>query len=174
MTTKGADLFVSDAGPEVSVRTSRDFATSEVMLEPLYASDIEQLEGATGELRAQGKTLRGRLRRQGAAFMLLQERAQVPVTPSKGEPSPAPVPVVTAAPVAPPVPVVAPVPAPSGDSASQADGPSPPDIDVLDAAVTVSRFIRGETGVDLEAAKRAYMVVGRFIAERDRQARARK
>jgi hypothetical protein len=183
---KGVDVFVSDAGPEVSVRTSRDFATSAVIVEPVYASDMEDLEGATGELRAQGQTLRGRIRRHGSAFVLVQEQppvAQVTPKPAAAPPPAAVVapippaaasPVVPAAPVAPAAPATPGVVTPSAAPAPHVDTPAPPDLQVLDAAVLLSRFVRGEPGVALDAVKGAHAVIGRFISERERQAKPRK
>jgi hypothetical protein len=48
------------------------------------------------------------------------------------------------------------------------------DSEVLAAADTVSRFVAGDRDVPLKAARRAHTVIGGFLAERERQARARK
>lgn len=178
MNAKGAELFMTDTGTEVSVRTSRDVSTGALMIEPLYASDIEVLEGATGELHAQGGTLRGTLRRNGGAFVLASEPAPDPVRVraprAKRQPRPLADPVVPAA--AEPDPVPSP---PAAEAAMPAAPPVPdaattPDAEVLSAAVTVSRFVRGERDVPVKAARQAHAVIGRFIADQERQARARK
>ena len=98
MNPKDADLFVTDAGIEVSVRASRDLSTNALTIEPLYATDIELLDGATGELRARGETLRGRVRRKGVAFVLTAEQPRTRLKGKKREMAP---------PVVPEIPVVA-------------------------------------------------------------------
>jgi len=158
---KDADLFVTDAGTEVSVRTSRGISTDALTIEPLYATDIELLDGATGELHAQGETLRGRVRRKGVAFVLASEQPRTRVKGKKREAAPPAVPVV---------PIRA---TPSADPVRQASTSATSNAGALEAADTVSRFVRGERDVPLKAARRAHTVIGRFIAERERQARAR-
>lgn len=158
MTLKGADLFVTTAGTEVSVRTSRDNSTNTVMIEPLYASDIELLDGAKGELHAQGETLRGTLRRNGGAFVLAAESPRTRAEHRETESTSA-IPAASTAAAA---------PTPQGKkSAKPAAG------ELEDAADTVSRFVRGEGGMALKAVRRAHTAIGRFIAERERQARQR-
>ena len=162
MNSKDADLFVTDAGTEVSVRASRDVSTDDLTIEPLYATDIELLDGATGELRAQGETLRGRIRRKGVALVFASEQPRARVKGKTRE----------ATPSAPPV-----IPAgakPSADPVRQASTSATSDDGAREAADTVSRFVRGERDVPLKAVRQAHTVIGRFIAERERQARARR
>jgi cell envelope opacity-associated protein A len=161
MNPKRADLFVSDAGTEVSVRTSRNISTGALMIEPLYATDIELLDGATGELQAEGVTLRGTLRRTGNSFVLDSEQSRTPVRPKKRPKAPSAVPVV---------PIAAARPT---DPESQVTTSAASDAEALAAADTLRRFVRGERGVPLKAARRAYELIGGFIAERERRARAR-
>ena len=162
MNPKSAERFVTPDGTEVSVRTSRDIATDALMIEPLYATDIELLDGATGELHAQGQTLRGTLRRNGGVFMFDSAQPRPRVTRKRRETTPSAVPV---API---------VETPEAEPVKQADQSTTSDADALEAADTLVRFVRGERGVALKAAQRAQAVIGRFIAERERQARARK
>ena len=162
MNPKGADRFVTDAGIEVSVRTSRDISTDALTIEPLYATDIELLDGATGELHAQGETLRGRVRRKGVAFVLASEQPRTRVKGRKKEVAP---------PAVPAIPVVA---TPTADRVRQASTSTTSNAGALEAADTVLRFVRGERDVPLKAVRRAHSVIGRFIAERERQARPRK
>jgi hypothetical protein len=158
---KGTDLFVTDAGTEVSVRTSRETSTNALTIEPLYATDIELLDGATGELHAQGETLRGRVRRKGAAFVLVPEQPRTRVKSKKREVAPPAVPVMPVAATA------------SADPVRQASASATSNAGALEAADTVSRFVRGERDVPLKEVRRAHSVIGRFIAEREREARAR-
>lgn len=162
MNPKGADLFISDAGTEVSVRTSRNISTDALMIEPMYASDIELLEGATGELHARGETVRGTLRRSGDGFVLASEQPRTRVTSQKRK-------------TAPPAVRVVPIGAtPGARRVPQANTSATSDSEVLAAADTVSRFVAGDRDVPLKAARRAHTVIGGFLAERERQARARK
>jgi hypothetical protein len=158
---KGADHFVTDAGTEVSVRTSRDISTDALIVEPLYAADIEFLDGATGELRVQGETLRGTVRRRGSAFVFTSEQPGTRVTGKREEP------------VRPAVPVVPHVATPSPEPAPPANESATSNAEALEAADTVLRFLRGER-VLLKAVRRALTVIEGFIAERERQARAGK
>ena len=166
MNSKGASRFVSDAGTEVSVRTSRDIATDAVLIEPLYATDIELLDGASGALHAEGEPVRGTLRRNGGAFVLTSEPLGRPrprrAARKKSETAPPAAPVVPRVATATAVPVAVPA----------AQKSTAPDGEELAAIDTVSRFVRGERGVALKAARRAHTVIGRFILERERQARA--
>ena len=78
MTAKDTGVFLSDAGEEISVRTiAYHTPTARTMVEPLYATDAELIDGATGELRGKtGEPLRGTLRREGNAFALHPEQSQ--------------------------------------------------------------------------------------------------
>jgi hypothetical protein len=161
VTLKGADLFVTTAGTEVSVRTSRDNLTNALMIEPLYASDIELLDGVTGELHSQGETLRGTLRRNGSAFVLASGPPRTRAARKERPATPVAIPDASVA----PTPVAVP---PAKESARPTAG------ELDEAADTISRFVRGEREMPLKAVRRAHTAIGRFIAERERQVRERK
>ena len=78
MSAKDTGVFVTDAGEEISVRTiAHHSPTAMPTLEPLYGTDAELMDGASGELRVKtGARLRGTLKRQGNAFALHPEQAQ--------------------------------------------------------------------------------------------------
>ena len=160
MNSKGASRFVSEAGPEVSVRTSRDLTTDALMIEPLYATDIELLDGATGTLHADGDVQRGTLRRNGGVFVLTSDEPRPRrVTRRKTQPAPPAVPVVPRVAAANP-PASAPA-TPKAKKSVTVDG------EVLEAFDTLLRFVRSER-VSPKVARRAHAVIGRFIAERER------
>ena len=51
MTAKDTGVFLTDAGEEISVRTiAHHTPTAKTTLEPLYATDAELMDGASGEL----------------------------------------------------------------------------------------------------------------------------
>ena len=161
MNSKGASRFVSDAGTEVSVRTSRNVKTDALMIEPMYATDIEILEGATGALHADGDALRGTLRRNGGAFVLTSDLPRPRrVTRKKTETAP------------PAAPVGRRVAATSAPRVAEARNSAPPADEALEAVDTLLRFARGESGIALTLARRAHFVIGRFLADRERQERA--
>lgn len=161
MNSSSASRFVSDAGIEVSVRTSRNVKIDAPMIEPLYATDIEILDGATGTLHADGDALRGTLRRHGGAFVLTSDLPRPRrVARKKTE---------TAPPAAPAGPRVAAVSAPPVAKARKA---APPADEALDAIDTLLRFARGDSGIALTLARRAHSVIGRFLADREQQERA--
>lgn len=149
--------FVSHAGAEVSVRTSRDLNTDRLMIEPLYATDIELLDGASGALHAGGEVLQGTLRRQGGAFMLTSEDAAAPRIYQR---SPA-----AQTPAAPAVPRR---PAPAR-ARTRKKNDAPAGSEVGEAADTLARFVRGDRDVPLAAARRAHAAIGRFLALRQRR-----
>ena len=66
MTAKNTGVFVTDRGEEISVRTiAHHTPTAMPTLEPLYGTDAELMDGASGELRGKtGERWRGTLRRQ--------------------------------------------------------------------------------------------------------------
>jgi len=78
VTAEGTAVFVTDAGGEISVRAVQHHtSTATTTLEPLYATDLELMDGVTGELRGKsGETLRGTLRQRGNVFVLHPERPQ--------------------------------------------------------------------------------------------------
>jgi hypothetical protein len=145
---QGTGVFVTNAGTEVSVRTFRDTTTGLTALEPLYASDIEVLDGAAGELRAHGAdALRGTLRRIGNMFLV-----------HSGAPGEVERPAPAFAPSAP-------------AELRRARKPKPRkagsrDAEAVEAAETLARFVRGDPGVLLTAARHAHEVIGRFLAKR--------
>jgi hypothetical protein len=143
--------FVSHAGAEVSVRTSRDLNTDRLMIEPLYATDIELLDGASGALHSAGEVLHGTLQRQGGVFMLTPEGASVPRTYRR-----------TRVVHAPSVPVVVRRPAPARARPRKRDG-APAGIEVGEAIETLARFVRGDRDVPLTAARRAHAAIGQFL-----------
>jgi hypothetical protein len=151
VTIHGTGVFVTDAGLEVSVRPFRDTITGLTTLEPLYAGDIELLDGATGELRVHGgDPLRGTLRRSGNMFLIHSGTAPAEVwRPEREAP-------------APPGPVAAPPRRPRKTKARRA-GTS--DAEAIEAAETLARFVRGDSGVLLEAARHAHEVIARFLAK---------
>lgn len=152
MTTEDTRLFVTDAGAEISVRAARHAPTATMTLEPLYASDLALLDGATGELRGpSGERLRGTLRRRGAVFELYPEEKQEAVQKT-GNISPS-----------------ASVSALRAELEEQARQPPTTQAEAIEAAHIVARFLRGERSVSLAAAKQAQSVVSRFIADRERQ-----
>jgi hypothetical protein len=152
VTIHGTGVFVTDAGIEVSVRPFRDTTTGLTALEPLYAGDIELLDGATGELRAHGgDPLRGTLRRSGNMFLIHSGTA--PGTVSRPEREAA----------APPGPVAAPPQRPRKPKARRA---AASDTEAIEATETLARFVRGDPGVLLEAARQAHEVIARFLAKR--------
>src|SRR5690606_13881432 len=113
--------------------------------EPLYASDIEVLEGATGELHAQGEVLRGTLSRNGGAFVLAsqpappRERVRAPRTKRQPRPPAEPVVPVASEPDPVPSPPAAEAATPAGATPAAAAGPDAtptPDAEVLAAAIT--------------------------------------
>ncbi len=77
VTAKDTGVFVTDTGEEISVRTiAHHTPTAMPTVEPLYGTDAELMDGATGELRRKtGERWRGTLRRQGNAFALHTEPA---------------------------------------------------------------------------------------------------
>lgn len=81
MTTEGTGVFLTDGGAEVSVRAVHHHsATATIRLEPLYATDLELMDGVTGVLRGKaGESLRGTLRRRGNVFVLHPEQPQARV-----------------------------------------------------------------------------------------------
>lgn len=152
MTIHGTGVFVTDAGIEVSVRPFTDTTTGLTALEPLYAGDIELLDGATGELRAHGgDPVRGTLRRSGNRFLV--HSGAVPGTVWRPQREAA----------APPRPVAAPSrrrPKPKARRVGSRDA------EAIEATETLARFVRGDPGVLLEAARHAHEVIGRFLAKR--------
>jgi hypothetical protein len=78
VTTEGTGVFLTDGGAEVSVRAVHHHsATATIRLEPLYATDLELMDGVTGVLRGKaGESLRGTLRRRGNVFVLYPEQPQ--------------------------------------------------------------------------------------------------
>lgn len=83
MTAEGTGVFLTDAGAEISVRAVQHHSsTATTTLEPLYATDLDVMDGATGELlRKTGERLRGTLRRRGNVFVLTPEPTQDKVLP---------------------------------------------------------------------------------------------
>ena len=71
------------------------------------------------------------------------------------------------------VPVIPVVATPGADPVREASTSATSNAGALEAADTVSRFVRGERDVPLQAVRQAHTVIGRFIAEQERQARAR-
>jgi hypothetical protein len=216
VTTEATGVFLTEAGAEISVRAVQHHsATATTTLEPLYATDLELMDGVTGELRrTAGETLRGTLRRQGNVFVLHPEQPQEMVLEKTETTSPAaPQSARRAkpkakrperAPVAPPPPPRAepnqptPETAPSQAEAmealkivaqflraplasplplraepnEQAPRTPPSQAEAIEAVTAVAKFLRGDS-VEIEVAKQAQTIVSRFIAERDRQMRAR-
>jgi hypothetical protein len=78
VTAKDTGVFLTDSGDEISVRTIAHHShTARTMVEPLYGTDAELMDGARGELRGKtGEPLRGTLRRQGNAFALHPDQAE--------------------------------------------------------------------------------------------------
>lgn len=78
MTAEDTGVFLSDAGAEISVRTiAHHTPTATTKIEPLYATDADLLDGATGELRGKaGEPVRGTLRREGNVFTFYPEQPQ--------------------------------------------------------------------------------------------------
>ena len=76
MTGDGTGVFLTDAGAEFSVRAVQHHSsTSTTTLEPLYATDLDVMDGLAGELRGKaGDRLRGTLRRRGNVFVLSPEQ----------------------------------------------------------------------------------------------------
>ena len=76
MTGEGTAVFLTDDGGEFSVRSVQHHtATATTTLEPLYATDVELMNGVTGQLRVpSGQTLRGTLRQRGNVFVLDPEQ----------------------------------------------------------------------------------------------------
>jgi hypothetical protein len=74
----------------------------------------------------------------------------------------------------PAVPAVSIPATPSADPVRQASTSATSNAGALEAADTVSRFVRGERDVPLKAVRQAHTVIGRFIADMERQVRARK
>jgi hypothetical protein len=76
VTGDGTGVFVTDAGAEFSVRAVQHHSsTSTTTLEPLYATDLDVMDGLAGELRGKaGDRLRGTLRRRGNVFVLSPEQ----------------------------------------------------------------------------------------------------
>ncbi len=110
MATKDKSVFLTDEGEEISVRTvAQHTPTAITMLEPLYATDAESMDGIVGELRGKaGKLLRGTLRRQGNAFALFPEQPQQEVLEKTETKSPVASPPPPAAKVKEPIPETSP------------------------------------------------------------------
>lgn len=97
MTGEGTAVFLTDDGGEFSVRSVQHHtATATTTLEPLYATDVELMNGVTGQLRVpSGQTLRGTLRQRGNVFVLDPEQKdervlEQPDTTSTPTPTPPP------------------------------------------------------------------------------------
>jgi hypothetical protein len=75
VTAEGTGVFLTDAGAEISVRAVQHHSsTATTTLEPMYATDLDVMDGVTGELlRKKGERLRGTLRRRGNVFVLSPE-----------------------------------------------------------------------------------------------------
>lgn len=137
MTGEGTGVFLTDDGDEFSVRSVQHHtATATTTLEPLYATDVELMNGVTGQLRVpSGQTLRGTLRQRGNVFVLLPEQKDERVleqTDTTSTPPPAPQPAKRAkrkektaekAPVAPPAPPPVEPAEPSKPTAPSPKGP---------------------------------------------------
>lgn len=154
VTPEGIDVFLTDAGAEISVRTAHDTSTSTTTVEPLYAAELEVLDGVTGELRGKaGERVRGTLRRLGDVFALYPEGSQgKPKAASPSEASRA---------------------AWRAEFEERAQESAPSQAEAIEAAETVAQFLRDQRTVSVKAARQAQSIVSRFPAERERQARAR-
>ena len=217
MTAEGTGIFLTEAGAEISVRAVQHHsATTTTTLEPLYATDLDLMDGVTGELRGTaGETLRGTLRRRGNVFVLHPEQPQERVL-EKTETTSAAAPQSARrakpkekrperAPVAPPpppraepnqptpetapsqaeaiealkivaqflrAPLVSPLPLRAEANEQAPRTPPPSQAEAIEAVTAVAQFLRGDS-VQIEVAKQAQTIVSKFIAERDRQMRAR-
>jgi hypothetical protein len=96
VTAEGTGVFLTDAGAEISVRAVQHHSsTATTTLEPMYATDLDVMDGVTGELlRKTGGGLRGTLRRRGNVFVLSPEAPQDKVVTKPGSEASRPAPEV--------------------------------------------------------------------------------